>query len=453
MALSMTFIAILPYTKLKHIILIPLNYIINSPKDQEEIAKLDTPFNILDIDEESEDGDEALSKVGFGSVDELEWKERLQFISCVNCGRCEENCPAYSAGRKLSPRNVIQKISDKIMWDGSEKTLIGDVITRDEMWGCTNCYACIEVCPAFVKHVDHFINMRRYIVNTNFEDESKITLLSNIERNGNPYGLPSYERVKWLEDDGNLQTIDMVEDPDILYFIGCSSCYNPRCQEITDSVISILKKAEVDFFILGEEERCCGEPAKRIGEEGLFQMIAIQNIELFNTLGAKHILVHCPHCYNMLKYEYRDFGGDYEVVHHSEFINSLIHNQRINIDESKHILNISYHDPCNLGRLNSIYEAPRKTLQKMGVITELPRNKEKSFCCGGGGGNAFYQIDEKKRISSLRIDEAINSEVNLLASACPFCMIMFEDAAGNYNKEIEVPEIKDIAEIVIAHSE
>lgn len=448
MALSMTFIAILPYTKFKHILLIPLNFIINPPKTYGEKAKLNTPFNILEIEEDSEDGSEMLSKVGVGSPGDLEWKERLQIFSCTNCGRCENSCPAHNAGRLLSPRNVIQKVGDEMVEGKNSDVLFENIVLHEEMWGCTHCHACVEVCPSFIRHVDHFLNFRRFIVNSEFEDETKISILGNLDRNGNPYGLPSYARTEWLEN-YQVSTVAEKNEFEYLYFIGCSSSYDQRCQNITKAIISILNHVGIDFAILGEDERCCGEPAKRMGEEGLFQMTAIQNIELFETYGAKKILVHCPHCYNMLKHEYKDFYGNYEVIHHSELLSDLIESEKIKIDGMEAFESLAFHDPCNLGRLNGIFEPPRNTLKKIGKLVEMERNKELSFCCGGGGGNSFYKVNnEVKRISQIRFEEVLKIRPKVLAVACPFCLTMFEDVRGELTQNGDIPNVLEIAELV-----
>jgi Fe-S oxidoreductase/nitrate reductase gamma subunit len=446
---AMSAIALIPFTKLKHLLLIPFNYIICPPKPYGQKAKVNTPYNILEIDEEDDASKEKLKHVGVGSVKDLNWKECLQIYSCINCGRCEEVCPACKAGRLLSPRNVIQKIGDQIAYEDKAKDLFEKVILQEEMWGCTNCYACIEVCPAFIQHVDHFINFRRFIVNNAFEDEAKISVLEGIDRNGNPYGLPSYERAEWLSEH-QVSTILEKDEDEYLYFIGCSSSYDQRCRKITEAVINILNFAEVDFAILGEEERCCGEPAKRMGEEGLYQLTAVQNIELFESFSTRKIIVHCPHCYNMFKYEYKDFGGAYDVIHHSELISNLIKKGKIKFKQEKPLHKITFHDPCNLGRLNGIYDQPRKSLASLGEIIEMNHCKEKALCCGGGAGNAFYKVEtEEKRISQIRIEEALKTEASKLGLACPFCMIMFEDAKGLIANK-QSPALYDIAEIVSA---
>jgi Fe-S oxidoreductase/nitrate reductase gamma subunit len=442
------FIAYIPFSKFKHFLLIPVNLLLYPPKTYAEKAKLSTPINILEIEEDDEAAEEDTDQIGVGSLEDLDWRQKLQLDSCTNCGRCEDVCPANKAGRLLSPRNVIQKLGNEIAVFPNSRPFFEEVIHQEEMWGCTNCYACMEACPSFIRQVDYFLDFRRFIVGQAFDDEAKITLLGNIERNGNPYGLPSYDRTEWLSeyDVSNAAEKDSFE---YLYFIGCSSCYDQRSKEITQSVITVLNTAGIDFVIMGEEEKCCGEPAKRIGEEGLFQMTAIENIELFNAYEVRKILVHCPHCYNTLKHEYKDFGADYEIIHHSQLLFELIQDGRLELRKSDRYKSITFHDPCNLGRLNGIFEQPRKILAKLGEIREMDHFKAKSLCCGGGGGNAFYQIEkEEKRISQIRLEEAVASGSDRIGLACPFCMIMFEDAKGNFPEEVNVPEFFDLAEMV-----
>ncbi len=447
--MALLLICLIPFSKLKHIFLIPLNFIVSPPKKRHRNAKLDVPFNILEIDENDEEC-EALENIGVGSIAQIRWNDRLQISSCINCGRCEEVCPANSSGRLLSPRNVIQKIARKIENAENKIELFEHIIKTEEIWGCTNCYACIEVCPAFIRHVDKFLDFRRFIVNTNFEDEAKINIFGNIDRNGNPYGLASYQRTEWLSDH-EVSTIDEEDEFDYLYFIGCSSSYDQRCQEITKSVINILNHANINFVILGEHEICCGEPAKRMGEEGLFQMTAIQNIEKFEEYGVKNIIVHCPHCYNMLKHEYPEFNGNYNVIYHADMIDNLLKSQSIKLKTNIQKTSLTYHDPCNIGRLNGIFNSPREVINRVGQLREMDRNKESSFCCGGGGGNAFFKIPEKRRISQIRIQEALNTGASSIVAACPFCMIMLEDAKGNIENSRSITNVYDIAELVSMH--
>jgi Fe-S oxidoreductase/nitrate reductase gamma subunit len=443
----MIFIAMIPFTKLKHIFLIPLNLILSPPKDINEKAKLSTPFNIFELEDEQDNDADVFDSIGIGSVIDFKWDEKLQIYSCTNCGRCEEVCPAHSSGRILSPRHVVQKLVHCFPDEDRKEKLFKETLEQEEIWGCTNCYACIEVCPSFIRHVDHFLNFRRFILIDAFEDDQKIGILEKIERNGNPYGLPSYSRVEWLEEQ-DVRIISDTDDFEYFYFIGCSSSYDQRCKGITDSLIKILNAAQINFAILGEEERCCGEPAKRMGEEGLFQMTAVQNIELFQAYNADKILVHCPHCFNMLKHEYRDFNAKFEVIHYSELILNLIRHDRIHVNTEESVRHFTFHDPCNLGRLNGMYDSPRNILSTFGNFKEMNRCKDGSFCCGGGGGNSFYSVKEEKRISLIRLEEAIEIDIDTVSVSCPFCLTMFEDAKGNFLKDRKAPNIYDIAEIV-----
>lgn len=444
---AMIFVAAIPFVKLKHLFQIPANFLIHPQTSKSNKAKLDLPFNILEIDENSEGDDDLLETIGVGAITDFKWEDLYSIDSCINCGRCEEVCPAVQSGRELSPRNVISKISYEIKHKNKNGNFFDGIIKKDEMWECLNCYACVEVCPAFLTHVDYFLNMRRFIVNNQFEDEEKINIIGNLDSNGNPYGLPSYSRADW-QNDIKINKCDDVDSFEYLYFVGCSSSYDQRCQNISKSIIEILEAADVQYAVLSEDERCCGEPAKRIGEEGLFQMIALENIELFSKYNVKKILVHCPHCYNMLKHEYKDFNGNYEVLHHTELISDLIKTKKIKFNGKYNKEKMTFHDPCNLGRLNGIYDEPRFILNNLGSINEMKKHRELSFCCGGGGGNSFYKVNEKTRPSIERLEQAKNTKADVLGVACPFCMTMFEDAKGSTSSESIV--IKDIAEIVLS---
>ncbi len=430
-------IASIPYTKLFHIFLIPSNLTLRDAKPE---AKMTTPFNLLELMEKEEDFE---IEIGVSRPSELRWKKRLEIDSCVNCGRCQEVCPAYSAGRDLSPRIVAQNVKTNL--PEKEKTLINGVISDVSVWSCTNCYACVEECPAHINHVDLIDDFRRYLISEGKIDEQKITILSNLDRNGNPYGIPSYQRAEWVKA-LNAPVVDENPEFEYLYWIGCAGSIDSRAQNITKSMINILNKAGVSYAILGEHEKCSGEIAKRLGEEGRFQQIALENIEIFEMYGVKKIITHCPHCYTVFKYEYPELGGNYDVIHHSVFLNKLIRENKIQIARPLN-LTATYHDPCNLGRAHGIYNPPREIL-KMAVnkITEPIRRESRSFCCGGGGGNSFYSVPEKIKISQLRIRQLSETGADTVCISCPFCATMFEDA-----KKIEGLEglsVRDISEII-----
>ncbi len=432
-------IAISPYTKLFHILLIPSNLLISEQKPQ---GKLTTPFNLQQLLEAEE---EIEIKVGIATTEDLGYQDRIEADACVNCGRCQEACPAYNAGRELSPRKVINSIKE-LLTDTSEVIVNGHV-SENSIWSCVNCYACVEECPAHINHVDYMLDLRRYLVGEGRIDEQKISILTNLDRNLNPYGVPSYKRVEWLSE---LDAPIVEQNPDFeyLYWIGCAGSIDPRARNVTKAMIKILNSAGVNYAILGELEGCSGEIAKRIGEEGRFQQIALGNIEVFENYGVKKIITHCPHCYNVFKYEYPDLGGNYEVIHHTQLIRELISDGKLKLKGSFSDV-VSYHDPCNLGRINGIYEEPRDVLSMIGAkLKEAERSRDRSFCCGGGGGNAFYSVPEDVKISQLRLrDFQSLNDVTTVSVACPFCMSMFEDAKKIEGLE-EVLQVKDIAELV-----
>jgi Fe-S oxidoreductase len=435
---AFSIIAVIPYTKLFHIVLIPTNLVF---ADLKPSGKLTTPFNLLQIMESEEDMD---IEVGISKTSELKWKKRVEVDACVNCGRCQEVCPAYAAGRDLSPRLVIQEVKTHL--SDRDKTLINGTISENTIWSCTNCYGCVEECPAHIHHVDLITDFRRFLIGDGKIDEQKITILSNLDRNGNPYGVPSYQRAEWLN---SLEAPKVMDNPDFeyLYWIGCAGSIDSRAQNITRSMIQILNKAGINYAILGEYEKCSGEIAKRLGEEGRFQQIALENIEIFEMYGVKKIITHCPHCFNVFKLEYPELGGKYKVIHHSEFIARLIKDGRLKIEPFQ-LRNMIYHDPCNLGRINGIYDEPRDILKASGAKLIEPENtKSKALCCGGGGGNSFYSVPEETKISQIRIKELTSHGVNIISVACPFCMSMFEDAKKTAGLEESI-QIKDLAEII-----
>ncbi len=430
-------IASIPYTKLFHIFLIPSNLTLRELKPE---AKMTTPFNLIELMEKEEDFE---IEIGVSKPSELKWKKRLEIDSCVNCGRCQEVCPAYASGRDLSPRIVAQNVKTSL--PDREKLLVNGIISETTIWSCTNCYACVEECPAHINHVDLIDDFRRYLIGNGKIDEQKITILSNLDRNGNPYGIPSYQRAEWVK---SLDAPVVDENPEFeyLYWIGCAGSIDTRAQEITRSMIKILNNAGINYAILGEHEKCSGEIVKRLGEEGRFQQIAIENMEIFEMYGVEKIITHCPHCFTAFKYEYPELGGKYEIIHHSTLLNKLIADKKIQINKPLDI-KATYHDPCNLGRAHGIYIEPREIL-KMAVkrFIEPEKSKSRSFCCGGGGGNSFYSVPEEIKISQLRIRQLAKTGADAICISCPFCATMFEDALKIEN--LEGISIKDISEII-----
>jgi Fe-S oxidoreductase len=331
--------------------------------------------------------------------------------------------------------------------------LIGPVVSEDELWDCTTCRACMEQCPVRIEHVPLIVEMRRNLVleQSRFPQEL-VMLFNNLERNGNPYSFPASSRADWAAAAG-VQEFSQVDDPstiEVLYWVGCMSSFDARNQRVATALAKIFQAAQVTFAILGKEESCSGDPARRAGNEYLFQILAQTNIERLNAYQPRRVVASCPHCFNTLKNEYPQLGGAFEVVHHSQFIQELIAAGRLRVPAE--VLSrdgrMAYHDPCYLGRYNQVYDPPRQVLDSIsGGFVELPRCRDRGFCCGAGGARAFMEEKRGTRISHNRLNEAVATDASGVAVACPFCVTMFEDGVRALNVE-ERFAVKDIAEIV-----
>ena len=464
---ALTMLAIVPFTKLFHIVAIPVHLFLETigvPK-----AKLSMPFNLMEMAED----DDAEPQMGIATVKDLDWKRCLELDACINCGRCERVCPAHVAGRELSPRLLVQGLkktlqappvslgmkraeaSDLVLDEDSVEEGEGadvftdGVITENAAWSCLNCGACMEECPASIHHVEYTLDLRRHLFSKGEIMDKQAALLSAVERNGNPYAMPSYERMEWLLDDG-IPDIEDNPDADYIFWVGCAGAYGQRNQEVTRAILRVLQAAGVNFAILAEE-KCCGEVVKRLGEEGRFQLLAMENVQYLEPYADKTFLTACPHCYNTLLHEYKDFGLDLKVIHHTELFAQLMKEGKLalNAHDAK-LAHIAYHDPCNLGRMNGIYDAPRTVIQDVpgAALVEPEKCRDMSFCCGAGGGNAWFNVPEKEKISSLRLREICESaHPDVLAVACPYCLAMFDDAVKTEGMEKELA-VKDIAELI-----
>lgn len=434
----MLLIAITPYTKLVHVFTSGFNLVLAPVKS---IGKLETPFNLQQLMESGKyDVPPSPRKSSDFSPLRL-----LALDACTNCGRCEEVCPAFAAGRDLSPRVVVQDLSNDLGSHGEGDVFSKGVIRESELWACTMCNACVAVCPVFIDQVDYIVDYRRTLVSESRLDGKKKIFLESIARNGNPFGFPASERQNWLLELG-VPTVKENPGAEYLYWVGCQSSYDPRGQGVARAMVKILRSAGVSFAVLGNDEVCTGEPVRRMGEEGRFQELAMKNIESFKAHGVKKVIVHCAHCFNTFRNEYPEFGGDFEVVHHTQLISKLMQEGMIKGGALQE--KVTFHDPCNLGRINGVVEEPRQALASLGGIqlVEMERSREKSFCCGGGGANVWYQVPEKKKISLIRAEEARATGATTLAVACPFCITMFDDAANSMaDGSIRV---RDIAELV-----
>lgn len=418
-------------TKFKHIVLTPTNYIFKSVEPK---GYIDT------INMEAED----VEKFGVSELKDLSWKDIFDTDACTKCKRCQDRCPAYASEKPLSPMKLINKLND-LAFNKAEVNIIEE-ITIDTLWSCTTCGNCQEICPAEIEHVNKILNMRRNLVlmEGDFPGEEVMLAVNNIEVNGNPFGFPYASRGDWSKDLG-VGVLSEGEQYDLLYFVGCYGSYDKRNIAIAKSFVEICKKAGLKVGILGKEEKCCGEPVRKLGNEYLYQTMANENIENFKKYNVKLIVTTCPHCFNTIGRDYKDLGLDIPVKHHTQFIAELINSGKISIEKSD--FDCTYHDSCYIGRYMGIYDEPRGIIERAGgKVAEMSRNREDSFCCGGGGGRVF--VDEKgTKISALRVKMANETGTNLIVSNCPFCTTMFEDGLKVTELDAKI-KVKDLAEIV-----
>ncbi len=458
--------AILPWTKLRHIITSSLNLVFVDPERQARPA-LSAPFDLKEV-MESENPD--MPDVGVATIREFTWKDRLAFDACTNCGRCEAQCPAYAAGRPLSPRKLIQDLKGQMWEDYRQRNKdgyttpklvevdgIGEAIDETTLWSCTTCRACVTECPVDINHVDMIVDMRRALVNESKLDEHQQNLIINITNAGNPYGFAASDRDAWTQAlpagvavPRAPEKVAAGETFEYLWWIGCSGSFDPRNQEVTRSIAHILNAAEVDFAIMGNDEKCTGDPVRRLGEEGRFQQSVIENLMAMDALGVKKIITQCPHCFNTLRNEYPEFGADWEVVHHTQLIESLLEAGRIPLADGAE-MSVTYHDSCYLGRHNDIFEAPRRVLATASglPVLEMAQSKEQGLCCGAGGANMWYEVDEEEqRINVIRAKQAAETGASTVATACPFCLTMMKDGLSLTGAEDKGMVAMDLAEIV-----
>jgi Fe-S oxidoreductase len=397
---------------------------------------------------------------GAKEIFELTWKQLLDLEACTNCGRCQDHCPAHLSQKPLSPKKVIQDLKGNLhqrgrplLWGGSVReeasnSIGGGIVSEDSLWACTFCLNCSEQCPVFIPSYDKIIEMRRYLVLMEARYPSEVReVFRNMERKSNPWGIEKGIRSDWAKD-WDVKTLAQDPEVELLYYPGCFKGFDDRNKKVAISMVKILRRVGVKFGILGSEEGCCGDPARRIGNEYLYKMLAEANIETMKRYRVKKILTTCPHCYNTLKNEYPQFGGDFEVLHQTEFLNDLILQNRLNMREIDPTT-VVYHDSCYLGRYNNIYEPPRRILSSIpGLqLKEMERSHYRSFCCGGGGGRMWMEEHLGKKINEMRIDQAIKLRVDVIATACPYCTTMLTDGVKARGVEEQV-RVLDIAELL-----
>jgi len=449
---SLLFIAVLPLTKMFH----SLAVIANVALSDRGSRGLVRPMHVSEMMEDPEADLEAIS-LGANRATDFTWKQLLDSVSCTECARCTSVCPAYATGRPLSPMKLITDIRHDLYERELKKvpeipSLVGDRIRVEELWSCTSCGACAEVCPVLIDHVPTFTDMRRFLVLSEGQPPEQATsALEGMTNRGNPWALPQKERMKWAQESG-LEVPVMADKKraEVLYWVGCAGAYDSRNQQIVRAMVQLLQAAEVDFAVLGEEESCTGDSARRLGDEYLFETLAMQNIETIDKYEFDQIVTTCPHCQLALGTEYRDFGADYKVKHHSELISELIDTGRLRVSASGDS-KVTFHDPCYLGRYGGEFAAPRnlilQTLDASSRFVEMDQSREKSFCCGAGGGNMWYEMEDSDRMNLARIRQAKATGATTVATGCSFCMIMLDDSVKVEGLESEL-EVKDVAELV-----
>ncbi|HSF86286.1 MAG TPA: heterodisulfide reductase-related iron-sulfur binding cluster [Acidimicrobiia bacterium] len=451
------FLVVLPTTKLRHMVTSPANMYL-SPRERPKGAMREMP-NLM----EAED----IETVGASTVAEFTWKQLFDTDACTVCGRCTSVCPANTTGKPLDPREIVLKlgevaartaadpISPPVGVDGEITVTSDNVferITAEELWACTSCRACDEICPVNIEILDKILDMRRYLslMEADFPSELGRAYVS-LENSSNVYGMSQAARGDWTDQlDFPVKVLgDPGVEAEYLYWVGCAGSFDDRNQKVTVSTARLLHEAGVDFAILGPRELCTGDPARRTGNEYVFQGLALQNIETLNDLGITKIITQCPHCFNTLGNEYPQFGGDYEVIHHSELLMKLVEEGKVTPKSNGQ--SITFHDPCYLGRHNDVFVAPRSVLDSMGERIEMPRNGTRSFCCGAGGGRMWMEEQTGKKVNIERSEEAVATGADIVATGCPFCFVMMDDGVKELGADENVA-VMDIAMLLADRS-
>ncbi|MBK8560908.1 (Fe-S)-binding protein [Candidatus Amarobacter glycogenicus] len=452
---AFSLLTLMAVTKFRHIVFAPVNAFFKRPSTPLYLAPMG------DIEALIESG----AGLGAGKLQDFTWKQLFDADTCVRCGRCTDACPAYAAGQPLSPMALIQDIKTYMNHAGPllisgknpeevlEKPLVGGYIKDESLWACRTCGACVQECPVLIEHVPSIVDMRRYLV----MEQARVpataqAALQNIEQRGHPWRGTQLTRTSWIEQlqQQGLDVPMFDGSQDYLYWVGCSGALVERNVPITQSVVKLLMESGTSFGVLGQAESCNGDPARRLGNEFLFATMAQANAEMMNEVGVKRVITSCPHCFNTFKNEYPDFGANYEVSHHADFLQFLLAKGDLK-PKTMNNATITFHDSCYIGRGNGIYDSPRQVLEAIpgATLVEMPRSREKGMCCGAGGGN-MWQEEEGTRVNHLRAAEAANTGASIVATACPFCIQMFDDGIPAVQPDEEKRTIKayDIAELL-----
>ena len=447
------FMIYVPLSKHSHLVFAPINYFLIKKRPAGQMSFMDL---------ENEDASWGASNVG-----ELQWTNLLDGISCIECGRCTDVCPANLTGKPLDPKKIIVDIKHSLLQNqkkllgkgnASPASLIGEpFITEEELWGCTSCHACVEACPVGNNQLDAILDMRRNLVlsESRFPNELQ-NAFQNMENQSNPWGMGAHTRADWCSD-MDVKVMAKDSNVDVLYWVGCAGSFDDRNKKISRAFTSIMQKAKVNFGILGSEENCTGDSARRGGNEYLFQTLAQQNIETFKRYNVKKIVTACPHCYNTLKNEYSQMGGNYDVQHHSDFIDDLIRQKKIKMDDEKvkehRKRRSTYHDSCYLGRYNEIYEEPRNLVKKsLGLELAEPSDHHRDSLCCGAGGAQMWMEEKYDRVNAKRSEQLVDTGADTIATACPFCITMISDGIKGKKLSDDV-RVLDVAELVASSME
>ncbi|MGY6500095.1 MAG: heterodisulfide reductase-related iron-sulfur binding cluster [Acidimicrobiales bacterium] len=448
------FLVILPVTMLRHIFTSPLNMYL---KDRERPkGAMKAMPNLMETELES---------FGASTIEDFTWKQLLDTDACTMCGRCTSVCPAHATGKPLDPREIVLKTGEVMAATGDPKVsppigvdadiTIGansmfERITPEEIWACTSCKACDEICPVNIEILDKILDMRRYLslMESNFPTELG-GAYRGMENSGNPWGMSQSERADWAKDLDGVEVLEPTDafEHEYLYWVGCAGSFDDKNRKVSQAMAKLMQRAGVDFAILGPSEMCTGDPARRSGNEYIFQMLAMQNVETLGNMGVKKIITQCPHCFNTLMNEYPQLGGHYEVVHHSQFLEWLIDQGKLDMSTARLDERVVYHDSCYLGRHNDVYMSPRNVIGSLGGvrIVEAERNGTKGMCCGAGGARMFMEETIGKKVNDERSEELIATGASRIATACPFCYIMIDDGVKGAGKEEDEVRVADIA--------
>ncbi|MGZ4624780.1 MAG: (Fe-S)-binding protein [Kineosporiaceae bacterium] len=483
LGIILAFLVLVVHSKHLHIITAPFNVAFSRrPSALGALLPVYSQGEPVDFEDPGED-----DLMGRGAIEDFTWKGMLDFASCTECGRCQSQCPAWNTGKPLSPKLLVMSLRDHALAKApyllaaddaarealpeavraeAGRPLVGDadaggVIDPDVLWSCTTCGACVEQCPVDIEHVDHVVDMRRYqvLIESAFP-ESANPMLRNVEHAGDPWGMGSNARLGWVADLpfevrvlGAHGEDRLPDDVDYLFWVGCAGAMDDKAQRTTRAVAELLNAAGVSFMVLGEAEACTGDPARRMGNEFLFQMLARQNVDTLNAAGVRRVVATCAHCYNTLANEYPQLGGRYEVVHHTQLLARLVAEGRLT-PISPVAATITYHDACYLGRHNRIFAPPRELLGSVpgARLAEMPRNRERSFCCGAGGARMWMDETIGQRINENRADEALSMRPDVVAAACPFCIVMLTDGVSLRQQQGQAPEsveVTDVSEVLL----